>query len=80
MEPFFIAQTFEQDTVQNEQNARRWFADRSKEASREGGSWPRYTISDDGKGLLFECWQERPDQEGGPRWQMRYKNKQGGQG
>lgn len=67
-EPFFIAQTFDPNVVSDEQTARAWFEMRTKEAAAEGGAFPRYTISDDGCGLLFECWKERPKDQGEPRW------------
>lgn len=70
-EPFFVSQTFDSQVVGDEDAAKRWFELRAKEAFAEGGTWPRYTISDDGRGLLFECWKVRPANEGAPRWQFR---------
>lgn len=71
-EPFFIAQTFDPLTVLDEVAARAWFDLRRREAAAEGGTFPRYTISDAGDGLLFECWKEKPEDMGQPRWSMTY--------
>ena len=67
-EPFFIAQVFEEDIVSDQVKARAWIDMRAKEAAAEGGTWPRVTLSDDGKGILFECWKQRPSDHGEPRW------------
>lgn len=69
-EPFIIAQTFDPQVVGDEEAAKKWFYLRALEAVAEGGTWPRFTLSNDGKGLLFECWEERPADQGEPRWQM----------
>jgi hypothetical protein len=62
-EPFYIAQTGELSHLDNPQV---WFSKRAMEARDEGGTWPRMTIGDGL--LLFECWKERPENEGDPRW------------
>lgn len=73
-EPFFIAQTFDPHVVGDEAEARAWFDLRAKEAAAEGGTFPRFTMSEAGDGLLFECWKERPVDQGAPRWQMQQSN------
>jgi hypothetical protein len=62
-EPFYIAQTGERRHLDNPQA---WFCRRAMEARNEGGKWPRMTVGDGL--LLFECWRDRPKDEGAPRW------------
>lgn len=69
-EPFFIAQTFDPYVVGDEAASRAWFDLRAKEADAEGGTFSRFTVSDAGDGLLFECWKERPVDQGEPRWKI----------
>lgn len=69
-EPFFIAQTFEPKHVESTISRLGWWAGQEIEARSLGGTFPRYAISEDGRGLLFECWKDRPKDQGEPRWQM----------
>jgi hypothetical protein len=64
-EPFYIAQTGERSHLDDPQA---WFRKRAIEAREEGGKWLRATIGDGL--LLFECWKNRPKDEGDPRWIM----------
>ena len=69
-EPFFIAQTFEPDVVGDAEAAQAWVQLRVEEAAAEGGTFARCTFSDAGDGLLFECWEGVPADQGEPRWQL----------
>lgn len=72
-EPFYIAQTFEPEHVESVEAKRKWFRSRFEEANKQDKDFRmfwRLTFSDDGLGLLLECWSERPDDQGAPRWSL----------
>lgn len=69
-EPFFIAQTSEPEHLADPQS---WFRAQGEKAHAEGGTWPRYSVDKIGAPptiLLFECWKERPEDEGEQRWSI----------
>jgi hypothetical protein len=67
-EPFFVAQISNHELVSDRLAPRAWFEARAAEAAEQGGSYARYTFAVNGSDLLFECWKQRPDSEGKPRW------------
>ncbi len=67
-EPIYIAQTFEPEHVEMPLD---WWRARWREAVEEGATWPRYSWTDDEPyGLLIEAWEERPHDQGEPRWSL----------
>lgn len=74
-EPFYVAQTFEPDAVQSQDSRMQWWRSHAIKARATGGVWNRYSVMNDvdeagNDGLLFECWRERPSDEGVPRWNL----------
>lgn len=64
----YVVQTFEGEHVASPLAAQKWFAEQARTARASGGTWPRYTVHKNPPGLLFECWDDRPETEGEPRW------------
>ena len=71
-EPFYVAQTFEPEHAASPEQSRAWWGRQVELAKAEGGTFFRYSVSEDDKGLLFECWKEQPKEQGNPRWSMTY--------
>jgi len=71
MEPMIVCQTFEAEHVADKTTSRQWFQDQAVEAEKAGGGFIRCTYSDDRKGLLFECWESQPEDQGAPRWSLK---------
>lgn len=68
MEPFYIRQTAERMTPDDQ---RAWFQKCADEAKSEGGRHARFSVSHDGQLSLVEAWKERRvPEEGKPRWQI----------
>lgn len=67
-EPVYVAQTCDPKHTRSRADAGMWFSEQLEAARAKGGTFPRYTISRCGDKLLFECWTERPSDQGAPRW------------
>lgn len=67
-EPIYVAQTFDPDFVKDKQSCQDWFHEHQIEASKLGGCFARYSWSDDECGILFECWDHTPADQGPQRW------------
>lgn len=65
MNPFYVGETSEAAHLANPQEW--WRVERTK-ATAAGGTWSRYTADRTGARLLFECWKDRPCDEGAARW------------
>jgi len=71
IDPIYVAQTHDQEDLDNPQA---WFRDRAKDAKVKGGKFPRFHYrTEEPAGLLFECWTERPLNCGEPRWSFAEK-------
>lgn len=69
-EPDYIAQTFEPEHVAERDSMYAWFDVQAAEARKIGCTFPRYSRSEDGTGVLFEAWKVRPFDQGEPRWHL----------
>lgn len=68
-EPIYIAQTFEPEHMKGKA-ALDWWRARGAEAIAKGATFPRYSWREDPPGLLIECWEQRPDDQGEQRWSL----------
>lgn len=70
-EPAYIAQTFEPEHVVDAITARAWFESQIEIAREKGCTWPRMSTSQGSqRGLLFEAWLTRPEEQGEQRWSL----------
>lgn len=70
--PFIVKQTAEPEHTRTPEAQREWMEGAWAEAVAVGGRWPRYSIrTSPVPMLLFECWAERPADEGPQRWSLR---------
>ena len=69
-EPTYIRQTFEPEHVANDPASSAWIQGCVSEAKKEGCTFPRVTVDEGGRGILFEAWIARPDEQGPARWSV----------
>lgn len=64
-DPDFVAETFD---AYDYTHALQWWKGMVDHAKSRGCTWPRFSWDDERRGLLFEAWKERPENEGQQRW------------
>lgn len=68
-EPIYIRQTGDIDITDHEA-CRAWFRECGIDATAAGASWFRYSVHETLPLLLIEGWEDRPLDQGVPRWSL----------